>query len=165
MSAKPSKESASATAEHDDSSQESANAEGSAGSSGAAGQNNGDGDENVIAAPPRQNADVLSCVESAGLTIDKCSEAELKNFMATADYLCRELSVMLADKWKEICHTAKLAGEKEGAAAAVALAIGVKIDQTNLSIMDTKVSLAFARKYKCCGEKQEDLRQVDFLKS
>jgi hypothetical protein len=115
------------------------------------------------ASPPiRMNNEVLPNVKSSATTITGCSESEVKNFMATLDFVCRQVGVQAADLWKEICMTAKKNSDNGDKAAKVSLSIKVDIDHKNLQMMDTKVKMGFAKKFTASAETQEDLRQVSF---
>jgi len=122
---------------------------------------------NEPVAPPRLNGEVQQCVDSVASTITGCSETELKNFLATTDFVVSQVALQLANRWKEICRTAEAAGGTDGEKAAkVGISFKVEIDHTNLNLMSTKVKMGFARKYSESAETQEDLRQVTFnLKS
>lgn len=130
--------------------------------SGEAGQSDEGGDENQISVPERINGEVLSCVASAATTISGCSEAEIKNYAATADYACRQVAVQLADLWKRICLTAAANSKSGEKPAKVSLSASIVIDQTNMLIMSTKVKTGFGVKHQAQDETQEDLRQVQF---
>lgn len=114
--------------------------------------------------PLRESDEVLPNVESAASTITNCTEAELKNYLATADYVCRQVSLQLADRWKDICRTAEsITKESSGdEAAKVKIGISVTADLTNLELMDTSVKLGFSKKFSSSASTQEDLRQTKF---
>ncbi len=124
------------------------------------GQDNGDPENELPPPPIRETSDFLPCVQAAAETVTRCSEAETKNYMATADYACRQLAVQMADLWKEVCRAAKKASNDGERAAVTSLSFKIKVDQTNLLVMSTKVSLGFSRKFACQAETTEDLRQV-----
>jgi hypothetical protein len=113
---------------------------------------------------PRASNEVLPCVEAASQTIVGCSDAEMKNFLATADYAARQFVVQLADHWKGICKTAANAG-KDDKPAKVKVAYGVEIDHTNVLMMDTRVTLAYSEKHVSSDDTQEDLTQTEFALS
>ena len=116
-------------------------------------------------APPRINGEVQQCVDSAASTITGCSESEMKNYLATADFVARQVSLQMANLWKQICRTAEANG-KDGKASKVGLSVKIDIDQSNLLLMDTKIKMGFAHKYSESVDTQEDLRQIEFsLKS
>ena len=118
-------------------------------------------DEADLFPPPRLSAEVLPAVDAAAATITGCSDAEMKNFLSTADFVCRQMALHLADKWKQICKTAGQ-NAKEDKSAKVALATAINIDLTNPLIMDTKIKTSFSEKHSVESETQEDLRQVEF---
>jgi hypothetical protein len=114
--------------------------------------------------PPvsRFNGVALEHVACAATTITGCSENELKNFLATADYVSRNITLHLANNWKKICRTAKLQAD-EGKSPKVPLAVSIVINHENLLLMDTSLKTSFALKYTEQSETQEDLRQVLFV--
>jgi len=113
--------------------------------------------------PPRLNGEVQPCVDSVASTITGCTDTEMKNFLATADFTVRQVALMLANRWKEICRTAEFnAGPDGNKSAKIGLAFKVELDHTNLNLMNTTVKMGFARKYSESVETQEDLRQVEF---
>jgi len=126
----------------------------------------GDGANETDAAAPaipqRMNADVLPNVETAASTITGCSDSEVKNYMATADYICRQTGVQFADLWKEICQVAKKNGRDGEKAAKVSISIKVEIDHTNILLHSTKVQTGFGEKHGRSDEIQEDLSQTEF---
>lgn len=123
-----------------------------------------DGATGGPSAPARLSNEVLPCVEASAQTITGCTDAEIKNFLATADFIARQSCVQLADHWKGICKTARNAG-KEEKAAKVKVAVGIDIDHTNLRIMDTKVAMSYSEKHSSQADTQEDLGQTNFVLS
>lgn len=119
------------------------------------------GDPEPIA-PPRANGELLPNVQSAAQTITNCSDNEVKNYCATTDFVCRQLAVQLADKWKSICRTAEKNGKEGEKPAKVCLAFKIDVDHSNILLMDTKANLSFSAKESVSAETQEDLRQVEF---
>lgn len=119
-------------------------------------------DELPPSIPPRTSNEVLEIVNTVAATVSNCSDSEVKNFMATADFTLRELAVLMADKWPQICKTARAAGAESEKAAKVSLAVKIDINHTNILLMDTKVSLSFSEKHRVEAERQEDLTQVEF---
>lgn len=119
------------------------------------------GEEPELPPAPVFSGDVLTCVEAAATTITGCTEAELKNFLATADYAARTLTLQLAKKWKKICRTASLQKD-EGKSPIVKLASAIAINHENLMLMDTKMKTSFSSKDVQEDEIQADLRQVQF---
>lgn len=130
--------------------------------SGAESPESGAPEGSEPSAPPRLNGEVQPTVDSAASTITGCSEAEIKNYLATTDFVIRQIALQLANRWKEICRTADANGRDGESPAKVGVSVKIDIDQTNLLLMDTKVKLGFARKYSESAETQEDLRQVEF---
>lgn len=112
--------------------------------------------------PPRNSNEVLPIVDTVAATVTTCSDSEVKNFMATADFVLRELAVLLAGKWPQICKTARTAGIESEKTAKVSLAVKIDIDHTNILLMDTKVAMSFSEKHRVEAERQEDLTQVEF---
>lgn len=119
------------------------------------------GTESAEPPPPRFSGDVLPCVEAAATTITGCTDAELKNYLATSDWVLRQLAVQLANNWKAICRTAKLQ-QDQGKNGKVRLGASIVIDHTNLLLMDTSVKLGFTQKFGESNDIQQDLRQVSF---
>jgi hypothetical protein len=122
----------------------------------------GEPENNDPVVPPRLSGEVQACVDSVASTITGCSESEIKNFLATADFAVRQIALQLANRWKEICRTAEANGKDGEKSSKVGIAVKIDIDHSNLLLMDTKVKLGFARKYSESAETQEDLRQVEF---
>ena len=128
---------------------------------------NEDGDAEAVEklpAPVRASNDLLPSTEAAGSTITKATPNELKNFLATCDFLSRQVAVQLADLWPDITRTAELISQesKGDKPAKVALAAGITIDLTNLEIMEASLKLGFNRKYSRKATTQEDLTQTKF---
>lgn len=111
---------------------------------------------------PRENNDIQPCVAAAATTITRCSDNEVKNFCATADYIARQAAVWLADNWSEICKTSQKASDGGDKAAKVAISGNFVLDQTNMLFHSTKITLAFSQKHKGVMEIEEDLKQVQF---
>jgi hypothetical protein len=111
--------------------------------------------------PPRQNNEVVGCVESAAGTITGCGENEIKNYLATGDFIARQLSILLADNWKGICKTARANG-KDDKPAKVSLGVSIEIDHTSLLMMDTKIRMTYSEKHSSVAETSEDLTQTQF---
>ena len=116
------------------------------------------------AAPPaRPSNDVLPSVTAAAKAIKGCTEHEVKNYVATLDYVSRQLAILIADRWEEICKTAaEAAGEEDNDPKKVGLSVKIEIDQTNMLFMDTSVSVSFSKKYTAEVHTEEDLRQTEF---
>jgi hypothetical protein len=112
--------------------------------------------------PPRASNELLPNVINAGATITGCTESEVKNYLATADFVCRQVGMLLADKWLKICKTARAVGAENEKSAKVPVAVKIDIDHTNILLMDTRVSLSFAEKHHAQAETQEDLTQTEF---
>lgn len=112
--------------------------------------------------PPRSSNDVLPHVKSIAQTITGCSDNEMKNFLATGDYLAKRVVLQLGEMWKGICKTARKAGEEDQKAAKVSLTVKIEVDHTNLLMMDTKCSMGYSEKHGVSDETQEDLTQVQF---
>jgi hypothetical protein len=119
-------------------------------------------ESNELSAPPRLSNEILPIVQMAATTISKCSDNEVKNFCATADFICRQVVIQLSGLWKETCKTAQKNGKEGTKAAKVNLSISVGIDHSNLLIHTTSVDMGFSEKHTASGEIQEDLRQVQF---
>ena len=115
-----------------------------------------------ITPPVRASNEANQIVLAAASAITGCKEDQIKNFVATADFAIRQLAVQLADEWNDICKTAVKNSDGGDKAAKVGLSFALTIDHKNLNMMDTKASLAYARKFKRTAETQEDLRQVTF---
>jgi len=111
---------------------------------------------------PRENNDIQPCVAAAATTITRCTEHEVKNFCATADYIARQVAVWMADNWTEICKTSQKASDGGDKAAKVAISGNFVLDQTNMLFHSTKITLAFSQKHKGVMEIEEDLKQVQF---
>lgn len=123
---------------------------------GASGQ-----EEPQIPQAPAFSGDVLPCVEAAVTTISGCSEQELKNFCASADYVARQITLHLANRWKQICRTARIQ-QDDGKSPTVKLSTNIAINLENMLLMDVKVKTGFALKHVETSETQADLRQVEF---
>lgn len=127
------------------------------------GADGGSDDQGEAAPPLRANNELLPNVVSAGSTITGCSESEVKNYLATMDFICRQLSVLMADKWPKICKAARAAGELNEKSAKVPVSVKIDIDHTNILLMDTKVHLSFVpEKIHATAETTEDLSQTEF---
>jgi hypothetical protein len=129
----------------------------------ASAQEGGDAENEIVPPPPRLNGEVLPNVQVCGASVTGCNDAEVKNYMATADFVCRQVGVQLADMWKGICKTAQKAGKESEKAAKVSLAVSIVIDHSNLQMMDTKVTTSYSEKHSVSGQTQEDLRQTEFV--
>ena len=116
-------------------------------------------------APPaaRESNEIMPTVDAAASTITGCSDKEIKNFKATLDFACRQLAVLMADEWKEICKTARHNGVEDVSAGTVSIGYKIDIDHTNLLLHDTEVTLSFSKKHKRTEDIQEDLTQTTFL--
>jgi hypothetical protein len=126
-----------------------------------------DGDDEAVEKlppPVRASNDLLPSTEAAGSTITKATANELKNFLATADFIQRQIAVQLADLWPDITRTAELISQesKGDKPAKVGLSAGITIDLTNLEIMEASIKLGFNRKYSRKATTQEDLTQTKF---
>lgn len=117
-------------------------------------------DTNELSVPPRLNSDILPIVTMASTTIAKCSDNEVKNFCATTDFVCRQVTTQLAELWKDICKTAQKNSKEGTKPAKVSLGISVTIDHSNIMIHTTDVETGFSEKHKASGGIQEDLRQM-----
>ena len=115
---------------------------------------------NELSVPPRMNSDILPIVTMSATTIAKCSDNEVKNYCATADFICRQVTVQLAELWKDICKTAQKNSKEGTKPAKVGLGISVTIDHSNIIIHTTDVETGFSEKHKASGGIQEDLRQM-----
>lgn len=112
-----------------------------------------------MAPPPPPSGEVLACVAAAASTITGCDDNELKNYIATADYVARTIVLHLAENWKKIRRVAKIRVD-DSKSPVVALSAAIKINHENLLLMDTRVKTSFAQKYEESSETQQDLRQV-----
>jgi hypothetical protein len=114
--------------------------------------------------PARENNDASEIVLAAASTITGCSEAEVKNYVATMDFVSRQLAIKFADKWKAICKIAQAArGDDEAAPAKSTLGVKIDIDHTNINMMDTKVTFKVKpNAIEASVDKQENLLQVQF---
>lgn len=120
--------------------------------------------ENAEQIPPAIpfDGEILDIVHSASQTITGCTDNEMKNFMATADFVARQVTIQLADLWPKICRTNRKATETEGKSPKTSVSCGIKVNHENLLLMDTKVKMKVAESHETNGEIQQDLRQVTF---
>jgi hypothetical protein len=113
------------------------------------------------AMPQWKGDEVLSCVPNVAETITGCSENEIKNFIATADFAARQVVVQLGEHWKGICKTNRNLS-KDGRSAKVTVGAAIEIDHSNILYLDTKVRLQFSEKHATAADIQADLTQVEF---
>jgi hypothetical protein len=119
-------------------------------------------DQSSPAIALRSSNELLPNVITVGETITGCSESEVKNFLATADFAQRQLVQQLAEMWHGICKTASKAGKENEKAAKVSVSIKIDIDHSNIQLMDTRVTTSYSEKHVTTGEIQEDLSQTEF---
>lgn len=157
---KPKPASADGIATESDSSAEGISAEAQNGASAEG----GGADQNAEHVPPPTpfDGEVLDIVHSASTTITGCTDNEMKNFVASADFIARQVTVQLADLWPKICRTNRKATETEGKSPKTSVACSIKINHENLLLMDTKVKMKISEAHETTGEIQQDLRQVTF---
>lgn len=138
-----------------------AGSEGAADAEGHEGPASADADDDLPPPPIHSNGEIMPVVAAAATTITGCTDAEVKNFLATADYCARNLVAHLAANWKKITRTAKIQGD-EGRSQVVPVSVALKFNLENMLLHDTSMKLSFALKHTAESETQEDLRQVTF---
>ena len=121
-----------------------------------------DGDQLPPVSAPPQSEDVSEIALSAAQTITGCTDNETKNFIATCDWVIREVALGLADIWKEVCVVAEKTGKEGEKAAKATVGAKIVINHTNIQLMDTKLGLRIARATKRDSEWTSDLRQTSF---
>jgi hypothetical protein len=113
--------------------------------------------------PARENNDASPIVLAAASTITGCTEAEVKNFIATMDFVSRQMAIKFAGRWKTICKIAKTNSDDGAAPAKSSLGVKIDIDQTNINMMDTKCTFKVKpNSIDDAVDKQENLLQVQF---
>jgi len=120
-----------------------------------------DADDDLLPPPQHSNGEIMPVVAAAATTITGCADAEMKNFLATADYCARNLVAHLAANWKKITRTARIQGD-EGRSQVVPVSVALKFNLENMLLHETSMKLSFALKHTAESETQEDLRQVTF---
>lgn len=97
----------------------------------------------------------------AKLLKGECNEAEIKNFIATADFLAREIMHQVAKGWPEALRIARKIGESGDKPTAAKLGISVKLDLANLDLLKVEVKTDVAPwKLQLESSVEEDLRQL-----
>lgn len=121
---------------------------------------------NVPHVPIGDESDLLTkhIIEVAG-TIEDDDDAR-RNYVASTRFIASELVLEMAKAWPEIRDVARKTSKDGEHAATASVAIGVKIDLTNLHIMTVDLKFAVAPyRHQHAASATEDLRQLkmDFL--
>ena len=93
--------------------------------------------------------------------IQNCSDAEIKHYVASCDFITRELILMLAKAWPECLRIAKKVGEDGDKAELAKISVGIKFDLTNMGMLKVDMALDVAPyKLRLPASVEEDLAQM-----